>query len=641
MIVDNLKYPSEGIEKIEKRIESFLKDRSVDINRNLDDLKQSRSLSSGFGISEKDREYRQGKAGATRAEVTINVVEPWISSVVASYDDNPFGVSVKSHIPNIDTTQINTIFDTVKESNNLTDISTQVLKDALYDGYGYALVYNDLSDPTNNLQDIKIEVQDNNAVFFDDCKDPTGKDCEYAIIFGTIRKSKANSKWGLDETTMRYIKDIACEYSLVKDSTNYYSLITTYELTEDGVLITKLCAGRVVEEPVLLTGLKRLPIVRNIGSKVWLGDDKDIKAYRGAYWKVFDILRTLNFQGSSYLERIALNPPIRFLTDPKATSNYSEQYKNSMNMPMAELNYDSKDKDGSALPAPIQVNNAVDTSDLTSGITLFSGLAQSILGTPTGQATSNETAESVLQRKFANEANANSYLKNLKMFEEGLGQVILEMIPILFDVPRSVKGNTLQPVMDISNLYVDIDSGPMLASTRQKNVAQLLALNSLTTATPEYAGKVIPVIVENLDLPDNQKQYLMGQFMPQQQQQQLPPEVVAQMQAKDQQVAQMQEMMQQQSMQLSRLENALIAEESKIQAMITKAMIDKETKIQVESIKQQGSDQRLMAELQADAEANTTDAMLELAKLTQSQQSQEIVITPDYAPNVGLGVPNY
>lgn len=627
-----IKTSEQELKRIESKIDKFLSERSKIIQTDKEDRVVSRRLSSGFGFSEEDRSFRG--SDKTRAEVTVNITDPWINQVMGSYDNNPFGIAVKSHIPNTDLTNMNNVFDIIQSHNDLTDISRELLRDALQDGYGYALVYNEIENAELNLQYPKIKLLENDSVYLDQCDDNTGKDASYGLVFGTIRKSKAKEDYGWTEAELRYTKDIACDYSLVKNSETHFSLITSYELTKQGVIVTKLCAGKVIEEPVLLKGLKRLPIVRNVGIKVWL---EDVKHYRGCFWKVYDLMRTLNYQSSSYLERIALNPPIRFIADPKATEGYKDQYDNVCKRPMGTLYYNSVDNQGNPIPAPQENRNTVDTSDLQSGISTFTQLTRDILGSAVGQGQTNETAESVLQKKFVSEANSQSYIKNLQVALEEIGDVCLSMVPILFDTLRSFRGMEVQPVTDVSNFYVEIDSGPLMASQKQKNVAQLLALNGLASTVPEYAGKVLPVIVKNLDIPEDQREYLLTQFMPQQPQQ-IDPQTQAMMVQKDQQMAQMQEEISRLQGYTQKLEIIIETEQYKIASQQAMNTEDNQTELQKEVMKIQNDNQQLQMKILADQQKQVIKSEADLEKARIANRPEAIELIQGYAPPMNRGV---
>ena len=432
---------------------------------------------------------------------------------------------------------------------------------------------------------------------------------------------------------LRYTKDIACDYSLVKNSETHFSLINSYELTKQGVIVTKLCAGKVIEEPVLLKGLKRLPIVRNVGIKVWL---EDVKHYRGCFWKVYDLMRTLNYQSSSYLERIALNPPIRFIADPKATEGYKDQYDNVCKRPMGTLYYNSVDNQGNPLPKPEENRNTVDTSDLQSGISTFTQLTRDILGSAVGQGQTNETAESVLQKKFVSEANSQSYIKNLQVALEEIGEVCLSMVPILFDMVISYRGMKVQPVTDVSNFYVEIDSGPLMASQKQKNVAQLLALNGLASTVPEYAGKVLPVIVKNLDIPEDQREYLLSQFMPRQPQQ-IDPQTQAMMDQKDQTIAQMQQEISRLQGYAQKLDIIIETEEYKVASQRAMNTEDNQTELQKEVMKIQNDNKQLQMKILADQQKQVTKSEYDLEKAEIANRPEAIELIQGYTPPMNRG----
>lgn len=512
------------------RVTDFLDRKNSVISRDRDDLKMSRSLSSGFGFSEEDDKIR----GENRAKITANVLRPWVNTVISSYTANPFGIGVKRYDGN-NATSINMVMDYVQSKCDFTDIAANLLEAVLNDGYAYVLVTNETDNPETNSQYPRPVMLDSDRLFMDDAEEPTGGDCDMAVYCSIIKKTKAEREYGINRMALRSAADPFAQYNMVKDTTNYTTVATVYELVEDGVLVTKICHGKVVDEPTILPGMKRLPIIRIGGEKVWLPSTEQWH-FRGAYWFVYDLLRVINYQMSLHAERIAGAPTAKLLVDSRSITGKKEYWDSINKSPLAYAEYNATDETGNPIPPPIPFPDNRDNSDLLAGVTSMTSMVTSILGAATGEPPKNETEVSVLLRKSISEATANRYIKSLCEGMEAIGDVILSWIPLLFDVERVYNNQVLEAVSDTSPYYIVVDSGPIVASQQQKTVAQLIAVDNLLAKNP--ASKVTPVIVKNLDIPPENKQEILQAIMPQQAP--IDPAIEQAMMQKDQMIEQIQ-----------------------------------------------------------------------------------------------------
>lgn len=588
-----------------QRVQDFLDRRNPVIKRDQDDLKQSRSLSSGFAFTEEDDDFR----GEDRAKIVANVLRPWINTVISSYTANPFGIGVR-RTNGMGAPEMNTILDYVQSKCDFTDLASNILEAVLNDGYAYVLTTNEIDDPQTNSQYPHPILLDSSRTFMDDSEDPTGADCDMAMYVSVIKKTKAESQYGINRYALRQASDPFAQYNFVKDSTNYTTIATIYEVVDDGVKVSKMCHGIELDTPVIIAGMTRLPIVRIAGEKVYMPTTEQWH-YRGAYWFVYDLLRVINYQMSLHAERVASAPTAKIMLDPRVLAGNEDDWNGINKQPKAYVKINAVDETGSPLPLPQAFPVDKDNSDLISGVQSMTQMVTSILGAPTGEPPRNETEVSVLLRKSVSEATANRYIKALCEGLEAIGEVILQWLPTLFDVERNYNNQMLAAISDISAYTVVVDSGPVIASQQSKTVAQLMAVDRLLASNP--ASKIIPVIVKNLDMPQEDKQIIIQQLATSQQSV-VDPAMQQAMVAKDQQIAQMQATIEQQAKQNSALQIQLneYIDDSEIKLRI--AQMDNETKIFLKRLELSASNEELQAQLQADFMTQQAKLQADLAK---------------------------
>lgn len=599
------------------RAKAFVGRRKSMIDRDMEDLKESRAFSSGFGFNKRDRELRGTKG---RAETTTNVTRPWYNSVISSYNANPFTIGVCRYDGG-DAFGVSSIMDYQVIKSDLADVAAQVLEDMLNDGYGYFLVDTAYDNPSAQTQYAKPVHLDNGRVFLDDCDSPTGADCQMAVYIDLILKDTATEKYDIPKRELSRNSDPFAELDYVgKNSNDYTSIATIYEMTEQGCEISTMVHGQQVGETVLFPGLSRLPIVRAAAEKIFL-ESEEQWTYRGAYWFVYSLVKKINYEMSSQTESVATKPLTKFIAPKGSFTGLSDQLSGINKEPRLYVEYNTVDASGQALPAPTPYSENAMQTGLMDDVEKTNALVASILGNPAAETPANETAEAVLLKKGNQEATVSRFLKALKESLEEVGRVMLDMMPALYTADRVADGKMLQAVMDTDSCYIEIDKGPMQQSQQQRSIAILMALSSIIQTNP--SNPAIPLIIKNSELSQEDKAALMQSLQPQQAQ--IPPEVQQQMAAKDQQIAQMQAAMAESQKNIAQLQQALFELQNDSRAKILIAQMEAQNKLQLKQMELANSNAELQAQIIADAQAQTQKLQAELGK----EILKERQLTPD------------
>jgi hypothetical protein len=571
--IDTNGYDEEVIGKVKKLMDS----RSGYWSRDVEDLDTSRSLSSGFGFDEDDRKYR----GELKPEVTVNRLRSWVDQVVAAYDLRPFVLNIKSQ-KGADAGPLRWVFDDIQETSDITELASECLRDAVNDGWAYLLVTAEVENEELNWQKPIIKKIDARQVVVDFGNDLTLKDCDIAIVIDVIKKDRAEDMYGIDEDDLQYNNDILKGYDLHMDPNTQCSVITCYELIHNkGVQITKIVHHKIVDQTTI-PQLKRLPLIRCCGEAVYV--DKE-KHYRGAYHFVADLLKLLNYTTSEEQARIAQSETANWAVDRKSIANNPNDWKQGSNSLVK--GFDSWDGN-EQLQAPVRVDKALQLQELIVSKEATTVQIADILGAPTTQAVAGETAEGVLTRRAVAEASTNRYIKNLKTALKQVGEVILQYMGVLYDVPRIDNGRVLPALSgQINAYYINVDEGPLVAGQRIRELEQLLALNDMLIKTSQdpLAKKMFGVILDAADVSEEYKQEIRQAIVAGEINQQQIEQMSLELEATKQNLVRASDYIRQLETHIQKEEQKLAVERMKISADLMKNESNNETKVYIEERK--------------------------------------------------------
>lgn len=570
------------MEDIEKEVNEFIERQKTTINYNSDDLKVSRSFSSGFGFTGEDRELR----GESRPEVTVNVVKPWFNSVMSSYTQDPFSISARRY-DGQDATQMSSILEYENGKSKLNDVALKALENLVDDGYAYILVDTAYDNASAKTQYSKPMLLDNGRVFLDDCEEANAADCQMAVYLAPMRKKIAAEKYDIPERSLGMSDPFAALNYIGKDTQNYTTIATIYRMTDAGCEIYTMVHGRQIGEPRLIAGATRIPIVRVACERVWI-ESLNNWVYRGAYWYVYDLIRSINYSMSLQTENVATAPTVKFLTAKGSFNSSNKQLSEINKQQLLNLDYETFDAQGRPIPPPQQYHYDALGGGLMDLVTRTNEMVVAILGSPNDAPNPNETAESVLLRKSVQESTRSRFLTALRDALEEVGRIEIEMSPMLFGVDRTVNAKTLKVVYNANEYYAVIDAGPLVRSQKQRSISVLLALGKLIQESPN--NPVLPAIVMASELTDEEKTMLMGQLQPKQQ---IPPEIAQAMAAKDAQIQELNKYVSQLQIQLNEF-----VDDTKTKLAI--AQMDNETKVYIKQMEIAADNAQLQQELRAE-----------------------------------------
>lgn len=595
-------------------LKSLLNEESGDKQRDLADLDLSRSVRSGFGWDKTIKDFW----GPIKPQMTINALMAWEDKVQASYSSAPFTFGISS--TGRDVLQIEKVFSENLARVNVAGILGEVLRDTIDDGYAYACYATEIEDAERGVVRPVLRGVDARQVIHADCEDPTLKDCRIAAVVDTIKKDRVGKMFpGIDESDLLGPDPLNGYDVLNPDCSKYYSVVTVYEMVDDGVRVSKVVHSAIVSQ-VTISGMTRLPIARNVGRKVEI--DKRTH-YRGAYHFVADLLKSLNLVASQIQANVALAEDANWIADIRTLAGNLNDWANAdVSGSVRGVNLgDTGDK----LPMPIQTNKSPFTAELISTYDLFRRELASILGDVAAEAPKNATAEEILSRNESAAASRNMYIGNLQRFAEALGQINLELSIITTDVQRMLAtGEMVGPLAYGSGsvadgIRVEIKDGPIVKDRRQSNVATLMAFSkvAVATQTPNVGVAVMPEILQNIDIDEQQKIRIAQKMFAGGQQ--LPPQIT-------QQIQQLQNLVNEQRQYIANLENMLQTEIYRTQASLQMNREDNLVELQKTAMqnktKENLSTQNIIAKAQLEADKGERDMQQSLVDL----QSREPLV---------------
>lgn len=384
---------------------------------------------------------------------------------------------------------------------------------------------------------------------------------------------------------------------------------------------------------------KHIPIVPVYGTELNV-DGK--RTWAGLIRSAKDAQRAFNYWKSAQAETIALAPRAPWVGPKGFMGNMRQIWANANKRPLAVLEYEAYDSQQRPMPPP-QRNMVEPPIQAITGAMI--GAIDDLKAT-TGMYDANlgnrESAQSgVAIRQLQRQGQAGSfhYSDNLARSIRHLGRILIDLVPKVYDTQRVVriikpdestdlvtingpsgevdKKTGLQKIYDlqVGTYDVTVSVGPGYQTKRQENLALLESLMQgpmgqlLTGTAPDLIAsmmdfQIAPQLVERLKktLPpalQDKPEGAPGQG--------LPPELMQQIQQKEQQSGQMIEQLTQKVHQLA---DQLESKQAETDAAMAKAQLDAQTKLEIarldsetklllarEQMLAQGADQALQAKI--------------------------------------------
>lgn len=265
---------------------------------------------------------------------------------------------------------------------------------------------------------------------------------------------------------------------------------------------------------------KYIPIIPAVGTEIPL-DEMVIR--HGLIRWAKDPQRLYNFYRSSQAELIGQQPRAPFLATAKMIKGYESLWNTANTNPLPYLLYTPDPEAPGGRPdrveppaaSPALWQEAAIASDDMKAVT---GIYDASLG-----AKSNETSgRAILARQREGDVGSYHYFDNFKMAIKRAGEVILDLIPRIYDTdrviriigaeddtPKPVRVNQTIPGLDevmndlsVGKFDVRVSSGPAFSTRREEAREGMMALMQ---AAPHVVPVIADILVETLDFPKSKE----------------------------------------------------------------------------------------------------------------------------------------
>lgn len=374
----------------------------------------------------------------------------------------------------------------------------------------------------------------------------------------------------------------------------------------------KACWAKVAGDEVVEKGElagRYLQLVRVVGAEL---DINGRAIYEGIVRHAKDTQRALNYFVSAETEAIALAPKAPFIAAEGQIEGYETLWENANQKPVSYLPYKPLAIGGVAVPPPQRIMAEANIAAITqarmqagedlSGVT---GIYPTQFGAPAPE----QSGKAILARQSQGQTSNFHFTDNLAMAIRYTGRILIDLIPKIYSGARVLRilgedgeqemvpvngadgefrGEPAiqngQPViqLDAGRYDVAVSMGPSYLSRRQEAAAQMLELARINPALTQVAGDLM---VASMDIPGGQviadrlRKLLPPEIRPPDENQP-PPQVMAQqLQQLQQQAQMMQGMIGQLSQALHNAHDRIDAKEQDIASKERIALINAQTEL--------------------------------------------------------------
>jgi len=453
-----IKQDREIIDKIKQFVTNYEGDHAT----NVADFKISKNFAAGNGF--KSEVY--GSWDKNRAKTSVNIMEPIVNSVVYKFTESPFdfkikGIDESQQLPiNIDFTELKFQLGTA-------------LRDAITDGISYIQTY-------KKGDKIGFKRLNNFNVMFSESDYSNGKDVKEVIY---VDKRETGKKERRSEMSIAFTKVLDLKETEIPVITYWY-MIKDDKTGNSVVHTVKLERDEVVEKSV--QELQNIPITRIYGKEVPIDFKKN---WRGLYYLVKDILRTIDFNASLITERLACAPTFQWWIAEESLGTNIESLAKAGDAPTSFKTYRAYNPHAPqiALPLPQRADMSCGLEELLANHQVHINMISAILGMVAGEEKGNETAEAVLLRRETKDTASNDLIRNLLDSCHQIAEVI----------------------KDFTALEVDVMSDLFDKAKKNDDLQKIIALTQFLNANPQ-AQAITPVLISKMDVDEVSKNTMLA-----------------------------------------------------------------------------------------------------------------------------------
>lgn len=420
--------------------------------------------------------------------------------------------------------------DACSDSDIATDVAVNC---AVGGGFGYFRITTEYIDKSKNEQGIYCKPCHNPlSISLDpNAMCPVGSDAEWAIVMDEMGKEKFNAtygedagKWTGDNTDSGWVTKnsvrVAEYFEKTTTSKNVMKLYNNQEITETeywtqyqgdierpGILSNeivneskvrwwKICDKKILEggKEGMEFPSQYIPIIRVPGL---ISDIDGERTFKGLVRDAKDAVRTYNYQWSTFVETIALQPKVPWLVVEGQIDEYEAEWQraNSANLPY--LKYRQTDVDGNPAPAPSRSALQMAPDGVMQGLMLASDALKMVTGqydASLGQKSNETSGKAILARQREGDTATYHFIDGLSMAIRHKGRILIDMIPRVYDTQRVMQilgedNSTSEVAIDPDQQQAVRETRDMLGATKKIYNLNVGRYDVLATVGPSYTTK--------------------------------------------------------------------------------------------------------------------------------------------------------
>lgn len=450
-------------DEIIEEVKEFAKKANEHDKDFYDRVRDDRDFESGNQWGKNDEENR----GEGRAQMTINLCNVFINSVINPFNARPFKfkavpkwsqddyVNANASMGNLDpnaysppvkslneeVSRLNSYLTSVQNDFATNESNTLGLHDAVSTGIGFT--YATIEDNNGERRIRYFHIEDQTMVIVDpDAKGVALEESDRIAVVDFIGYETAKNRFGDDiveggDTEKARMTDFGTSWEVPKD---HVAVVTYFRKDGHNVEYFRLCGDHIVDYGVY-EGLDYLPVFAFTGDRIWL---KKKRTFSGIIRKIDAEQKTINYAQSQLIERLAKSPKGFFLGYNEAFEGNEDEFQNAefgTSMVVGSNLFDETKK--VQLPLPSYQSPVVHTEDLQAVINAAINQMSIATGiSPNGiveqNLTDQKTATEVLLRTKSSQSNISNYISHAKETIRIAGNVIAHLCVMMYglDLPK-------------------------------------------------------------------------------------------------------------------------------------------------------------------------------------------------------------
>lgn len=213
---------------------------------------------------------------------------------------------------------------------------------------------------------------------------------------------------------------------------------TKHRIIEDDEVQWFLIIGDKIVEKTIWPG-KTIPIVRCIGEETIIDGELDRKGHTRA---LKDPQRMYNYFSSSAVENLALQSKIPYVAPAQAIEGQETYWETANTVNHSILPYNHRDDDGNEIPAPARAQPPTQSTGYLEAMNTAKQEMMMVSGqyeANFGQKSNETSGKAINERQRQGDTATYHFIDNLGIAIRYTGEIILDLIPKIYDTPRIIR----------------------------------------------------------------------------------------------------------------------------------------------------------------------------------------------------------